>query len=652
MEGDCGIETERRPTGRWVSFLPCTRVLLRSPRSRKQDPPSTQEDPRARFFEDYGNEAEEYDREFMKKHDEDLNTALIFVSSARRSGVRVLTQSQAGLFSAVTSAFIIEVHSHLQPDPNDETAALLRVLIHKVDNTTFGNDPPTIPQWTGPPQTIVQVQAILLASLAASLLSAFLAMLGKQWLNQYVSTDMRGTAIERSQNRQRKLDGVVTWYFDHVMDALPLMLQIALLLLGCALSRYLWGIDITVASVVLSVTLLGITFYAFIIVAGTVSESCPYQTPGARFFRHIFLTILPSAFRPARSAIHRLFIFVSPKLHYLAQNSFCCRLLVELWSSLRQPWSPMWIGIPFVFLISLPGSLIMDFCFLGPGMLLITFGWMVRRLVTVVVRAGYRWFITTSPKMHGFDRKIIALDVQCVSWMLQTSLDKSDHLSALEHLEPLMSTPTDFDPALVAYCFDAFIGCINVGNCEVEAVVQGLEQLANVSAMCFFHTVSYLSILDPTSRVLKDVIHRYNKVFPANIDFRGHRFSHIMNAVHKVFIPSIDRRYFVWDGYKPSRDEHTVLAQALIKLAQSGYERSQQTKVPCLILRFALYSLSLDPPPPIPVAADCLSIIAVDLDCDISNVGAAKLNERCVHTSKDHCHSDLESAHGWSRFRT
>ena len=87
---------------------------------------------------------------------------------------------------------------------------------------------------------------------------------------------MRGTAIERSQNRQRKLDGVVTWYFDHVMESLPLMLQAALLLLGCALSRYLWGINLTVASVVLSVTLVGITFYAFIIVAGADSESCPY----------------------------------------------------------------------------------------------------------------------------------------------------------------------------------------------------------------------------------------------------------------------------------------------------------------------------------------------------------------------------------------
>jgi hypothetical protein len=121
---------------------------------------------------------------------------------------------QAGLFSAVASAFIIQVDSQLRPDPNDETAALLRVLIHKIDNTTFGNDVPTLPRWTGPPPALVQVQVILFASLAASLFSAFLAMLGKQWLNRYASSDMRGSGIERSQNRQRKLDGIVSWRFD------------------------------------------------------------------------------------------------------------------------------------------------------------------------------------------------------------------------------------------------------------------------------------------------------------------------------------------------------------------------------------------------------------------------------------------------------
>ena len=40
---------------------------------------STQEDHRAEFYEHYRKDAEEYDKGFMKKQDEDLNTTLIFV---------------------------------------------------------------------------------------------------------------------------------------------------------------------------------------------------------------------------------------------------------------------------------------------------------------------------------------------------------------------------------------------------------------------------------------------------------------------------------------------------------------------------------------------------------------------------------------------
>ena len=140
----------------------------------------------------------------------------------------------------MTLAFIIQIHSQLQPDPKEETAALLRVVLHNIDNTTFGGNAPALPQWTGPPWMVPQVQCFLYASFSVSLFSAFLAMLGKQWLKRYASVDMRGSAIERSQNRQRKLDGIVAWHFEHVLGSLPLMLQGALLLLGCALFRYFW----------------------------------------------------------------------------------------------------------------------------------------------------------------------------------------------------------------------------------------------------------------------------------------------------------------------------------------------------------------------------------------------------------------------------
>ena len=130
-------------------------------------------------------------------------------------------------------------------------------------------------------------------------------MLGKQWLNRYELTDMRGLTIERGQNRQRKLGGIVRWYFDFVLELWPLMLQIALLLLGCALTRYLWEISQTIALVVLVVTSFGLLFYICILVAGSVSDSCPYQTPGSRFIRYagpkVWRTVHSAASTSSRS---------------------------------------------------------------------------------------------------------------------------------------------------------------------------------------------------------------------------------------------------------------------------------------------------------------------------------------------------------------
>jgi len=431
-------------------------------------------------------------------------------------------------------------------------------------------------------------------------------MLGKQWLNRYASTDMRGTAIQRSQNRQRKLDGVITWYFDHVMESLPLMLQIALLLLGLALSRYLWEVNIIVACVVLGVTSLGVTFYVFIVIAGTAFESCPYQTPIARTLRHTF---------------HWIYLYTPHPVHVVISNliqiSWCCQLPGGWWSSLEQPWySTTNIVTSLTCIALLPVALLVDLSRLVPEIV-----WSLLQDEPTV----------TSPQTHVLDKQTIVLDLRCISWILQTSLDKAVHLSTLKHLQQQMLTPINFDPAIVAYCFDVFIGCISVNGYEV-VVMQGLEQLTSVSALCLFHTISHLWVMDPTSSALRDVRQYYNKIFPANVAFYGHQFSHTMNAIHQVFIQSVGHRGFRWGHYKPPGDEHTLVAHTLLKLAQFGYQRMGQAKVPRLILRFALHSLSLDPLPPAPVIADCLSIIAVDLGCDISDTGAMTLDERYVHT--------------------
>ena len=57
------------------------RVSLRFSCSQNQaPPPANQEDHQAKFYKYYHEVAMEFDKEFLKKYDDDLDTTLIFVS--------------------------------------------------------------------------------------------------------------------------------------------------------------------------------------------------------------------------------------------------------------------------------------------------------------------------------------------------------------------------------------------------------------------------------------------------------------------------------------------------------------------------------------------------------------------------------------------
>ena len=468
-----------------------------------------------------------------------------------------------------------------------------------MDNTTFGGDIPTIPRWTTPPRTIISVQAMLYASLATSLLSAFLAMLGKQWLSRYSSIDIRGTAIERSLDRQRKLDGMATWYFDLVMESLPLLLQVALLLLGCALSLYLLEIDMTVAWAVIGVTMLGVIFYAFIVVAGAIFASCPYQTPGARILRHILYNILPSIPGLLHSTLR----------HVIDRSECISGISGIVWGKWRH-----WIMSILIF----PLLLAYDTYQLTQAM--------VRVLITPVrkVRSWLRRARTT--RTHGSYLRTATLDSQCISWILRTSLERGVRLSTLKYLAT-MPTLASFTPTLVLDCFGILIDCIKVNEGK-PAIVQGMEQLGEASAMCFFLAYSHLSAVDSMSSVLADVQRRYRRIFPLDLDFTGPPFRHTLDAIHgSIYWDREAEVPIEWKDYRPATNEHITVSRAFSKLSWSGYQSLGRVPIPCL--SFARHYLSQDPLPPPSVIADCLLIVAIDLGCNVPKTMI--LGERCVH---------------------
>ena len=93
--------------------------------------------------------------------------------------------------------------------------------------------------------------------------------------------------VERCGDRQRKFDGLEKWPFRLFIESLPIMLQIAHLLLACGLSRYMWSANTSVTRVIVSFTAFGILFYIGIVIAGTWSYECPFQTPTSIALRNL-----------------------------------------------------------------------------------------------------------------------------------------------------------------------------------------------------------------------------------------------------------------------------------------------------------------------------------------------------------------------------
>jgi len=434
---------------------------------------------------------------------------------------------------------------------------------------------------------VVQVQCILYASLTASLLSAFLAMLGKQWLNRYASVNIRGSAIERSQNRQRKLDGIIAWYFDHVLESLPLMLQVALLLLGCALSQYLWVINTAVASVIVGVTSFGVLFYLFIIVAGTTSDGCPYQTPWTHVTRHL--------------------------LHLFVKHSTLCGALFGIRGRLAK------YGITIAIY---PIVLLVAFAFDAFRVGRATF-----RSLVVSAHKARNWLFGTIPILkQGLDYQATKLDLCCVSWMLRTSLDKTINLSTLNFLKTILALP-GFNSDIAMDCFNIFSSCFVTNGLSI---ICGSERLAEISAMCFLCAFSHLLAAEPTSTIIGDLRQRCKRVFPIHVLVQHPQYPFFVNVVHHLFFKV--RNNIVWTRYKPLPNELVPFAHALAQVAKFEYRRGRHEnhKVPRWLVRFALHFLSQDPPPPTLVVIDCLTIIATDLGCDVSDISRMASDEKCV----------------------
>ncbi|KAH7103548.1 hypothetical protein BKA62DRAFT_636001 [Auriculariales sp. MPI-PUGE-AT-0066] len=230
-------------------------------RKYPRDRPGEEARDNARVWRVYRDRANDSDEDVIGGSHATLDVLLIF----------------AGLFSAVSTSFLLEAQKQLQPDQITYlTSAFLAVHL----NQTVAADA-LDPSAYVAPLAARWVTALWLVSLTISLFVSLLAILAKQWLEEY-SSRMRAPAASHKRWALRHAAfnrGLQKWQMDMFIGSLPVALHVSLFIFLAGLALFFWDQNRTMALVILIATSAMFVFYAFTTLAPLVWTVCPTRTP-------------------------------------------------------------------------------------------------------------------------------------------------------------------------------------------------------------------------------------------------------------------------------------------------------------------------------------------------------------------------------------
>ncbi|KAF8147248.1 hypothetical protein K438DRAFT_1460018, partial [Mycena galopus ATCC 62051] len=138
----------------------------------------------------------------------------------------------AGLFSAILSAFLIEIRKGLEEDLQNTTNALLTVVIASLQNLTGPQLPSTA--HFEPTSSSRWINGLWFSSLLFSLMSALGASLAKGWVTQFSSV-VAGYSWDDAAVHCHRYAGINRWHLRLIIQCLPVLIHIAFFLFGAGL---------------------------------------------------------------------------------------------------------------------------------------------------------------------------------------------------------------------------------------------------------------------------------------------------------------------------------------------------------------------------------------------------------------------------------
>jgi len=239
------------------------------------------------------------------------------------------------------------------------------------------------------------------------------------------------------------------------------MLQLTLLLLGCALSKYLWTIARTVAGVVIAVTTFGVTSYVFLTLTAALCYNCPYQTPPSILTRTVIRYVARGAIIPTCS--------LSPLPSVKTLGWILGHLRSGIWSVCE------------------------------------TFG-CVPAVTEEVEQIPLAVVVATHARIFEdffIDWEVCRADARCISWILDSTTDTDVIFSTVRFAADTVWYPEiagALSPHILA---DLFFNCLLDGR-----VIPGEEEHASSVGMALASVLSIHLSMEPENQTLRELCGR------------------------------------------------------------------------------------------------------------------------------------------------
>lgn len=204
---------------------------------------------------------------------------------------------QAGLFSAVVTAFSVESYSWLKQDPADRSLEVLERISLQLSspsaNTVLVNSTaPAISSSQFEARAVdVAINALWFLSLTLALMASLFAILAQQWIRQYADLSAI-SGSERARIRQIRFESLDRWFVPQIILCLAVLLQASLFIFFAGLITLLWTANSLVAIAVTSTVALFLVIFLATTVIPIFIANCPYKSPLAWGFRVLaYLTV-------------------------------------------------------------------------------------------------------------------------------------------------------------------------------------------------------------------------------------------------------------------------------------------------------------------------------------------------------------------------